>query len=215
MSTKKIVFIVAMDSEAKYIKTKFNMKIKEIYNANFSEYLVSEKHPGMSMLVTGIGVSNVLMAISSFFKAQKSFDIENTEFINIGYAGSPFYKIGSVLEISAVKRFFEAKKVKDLNKHIEFTPFSPKGKLDKAILYTADDFIEKKEIHGKDWAVDMEGYYIACILQNLHIFKIVSDNLSLKQYDESNNDRLLRDAWKTGLTVIEKKYLEDLKTNKD
>lgn len=179
IKSKKIIFLVAMKDEAVYLKKKFDLKINKIYDSNFSEYLVSQKYPNISMLITGIGVSNILLAISSFLNYEK-IDVNDVNFINIGYAGSPFYKVGSIVEISTVKRLYEPKKIKNLNKSFDLIPFLKKKKIDNTVLYTADDFVERKELPEKNCVVDMEGYYIACLLPNINIFKIVSDNLSLK-----------------------------------
>lgn len=178
--TYDYVFICAMKEEADYIINCFKMdKIDD------STY-VSTSYK-MLLVICGIGLSNVVKNLSHR-------DFGGATIINVGYVGSPLYNVGDVVQCSVVKRLFEPQKVKNLN----YTYSLPVlvSEMPKTTLLTADDFVEDTEVSIKDCVVDMEGYYIASMFPNMHIVKVVSDNLSMKAFDDNTRSDLLSKAWK-------------------
>ncbi len=194
----KVIFLVAMEEEAEYIKKSFNINLK--IEKNFYK---SEKFDNLFILVTGVGVGNVLKTITNCFN-EKLFD-KNDKFINIGYVGSPSYNVGDIIDISCAKRLFEPQKVKNLNKTFTLkSVFADENICKNSTLYTADDFVENRELTEKDCVVDMEGYYIACMIENVHMIKIVSDNLCLKDCNEAHRKECINNAWENLLNNIKK-----------
>lgn len=140
--------------------------------------------PHAKVVVTGIGCNNV---IKTLCKALINGTItERDKIINVGYAGSSCYNVGDIVAVNNVRRLKPSTTVEE-------DTYSLVLKLDSvnkvAPCYTADDFCEDKKVIP---LVDMELYYIRAFFKNLISFKIVSDNLSEKTYDEFNPD----DAWK-------------------
>lgn len=147
------VILVAMEKEAKYIDC-----------------------PGAKVIVTGIGVNNVIKTLS---KAILTGEITAYDtLINVGYAGSNCFNVGEIIAVNAVERFTPSTTVVEDQYPLKF---NSEHVTKVAPCYSADDFIESdKEIY----LVDMELYYIRAFFDNLFAFKIVSDNLNSKTYDE-------------------------------
>ena len=194
---QKTVFIVAFNDEIENIKDFFDMR-----KTNNEHYYVSNTLPNLSMVVTGVGLKNVLIYLTDCInKNLFSFD---DNFINIGFVGSPLYNIGDIVQIKNVKRLFEPKKVSGLNKNFE-TNVLFNDKYKTTTLYTADDFVENQDLPEQDCVVDMEGYYITCMFNNIKIIKIVSDNLCMKDCDNANRSDIIRKSWN--------KILKDIKNS--
>lgn len=134
--------------------------------------------PNAKVIVTGIGVNNVIKTLSQAIMNKEIS--EKDTIINVGYAGSTCFNIGDIVRVNGVKRFKPSRTITEEAYPLEIGPFSN----DKvAGCYTADDFIEDtKDIP----LVDMELFYIRAFFDNLIAFKIVSDNLSEKDYEEFN-----------------------------
>ena len=188
-NTDKFVFLVAMDEEAVYLKEYFNLKPSKIEN-----YYTSDKYNNVSMVITGVGLTNVLSTLSHCINEQlfKS----DCNFINIGYVGSPLYNVGDIVQITSIKRLFEPQKVSGLNKIFKTDLLFDEKSCKNTMLYTADDFVEDQELPQKDCVVDMEAYYIICILSKLCSVKIVSDNLCLNDCNNASRSELIQKAWK-------------------
>ncbi len=187
-NTEKFVFLVAMEEEAFYLKESFNFK-----PSKFENYYTSSKYNNVSLVITGVGLSNVLSTLS--YCINNDLFNNNDNFINIGYVGSPLYKVGDIVQISSIKRLFEPKKVSGLNKTFETKSLFSENVYKSTTLYTADDFVENQELPQKDCVVDMEGYYIICILSKIYSIKIVSDNLCLNDCNNASRSTLIQKAW--------------------
>lgn len=129
------------------------------------------KCPNALIVVTGVGVGNVLI------KASKFQFVPEDIIINIGYAGSNKYPVGSVIGVQKSKRLNPSTVIKEPT--IELKPLT-----ESDVCYTADNFIE----HARDEVplVDMELYYLALIYPQIYSIKIVSDNLDYKTYKKTN-----------------------------
>lgn len=147
----------------------FCAELEEAKNIKCSDALI---------VVTGVGVGNVLIKASKF-----QFTPEDI-IINVGYAGSNKYSIGTVMGVQSCKRLNPSTVIKEPT--IEL-----KSLTESDVCYTADDFIE----HARDEVslVDMELYYLALIYPQIQSLKIVSDNLDYKTYKKTNFNK----SWET------------------
>lgn len=126
------------------------------------------------VVYTGVGAINVIRALQDLPR--------DAQLINIGYAGSANFNVGTWVEVSEVRlnhpnvTYDEpALKISDSQ-----TPISDAL---RAICYTNTDFVLQSDY--KDCVFDMELAFIAALgFTNLHSLKYVSDNLSLHAYRE-------------------------------
>ncbi len=123
------------------------------------------------VIVTGVGAFNIIQSL-------RDLPLD-TEIINIGYAGSSNFEIGSVIEVSESK----------LN-HPSISYDEPTYKLcttqgmRHAICYTNTDFVLQSKY--KDCVFDMELAFIMVMgFEKVRALKIVSDNLSLHSYHDT------------------------------
>lgn len=133
-----------------------------------------------NVLVTGVGAINVLQSLRNLPL--------NTPLVNIGYAGSANFEIGSVAVVN-----------QSLLHHPNVTYPEPVINLPTdavtealknnnimpriAPCYSSCDFVLQSKY--RDCVFDMELAYIAALgFENLQAVKIVSDNLSLHTYRE-------------------------------
>lgn len=123
------------------------------------------------VLVTGVGAFNIMRSLRNI--------APDTPIINIGYAGSSNFEIGTAVEVTEAR----------LN-HPQVTYPEPEYKLrplsgviadKKAVCYTGTDFVTQSNY--KDCVFDMElAFIIGMGFSNVSAIKIVSDNLSLHDY---------------------------------
>lgn len=128
------------------------------------------------IVVTGVGALNVLQSLRDMPR--------DTRLLNIGYAGSANFDIGSTVEVTEVRLNHPCVKYPE--------PELPLMPIDKALLqqpdsvthavcYSNTDFVLQSDY--KDCVFDMELAYIAGMgFTRLSALKIVSDNLSLHAY---------------------------------
>lgn len=136
------------------------------------------KCPKAKIVITGPGLCNVIQ--TPRIKVNPG-----DKLINVGYAGSNVYPIGSVVSPSLVKRFMPSATIEE--KALTLTPC-----YQQALCYTADDFIENTAIKEVP-IIDMELYYLASIYPQIESLKIVSDNLNLTEYRAAD----LQESWDT------------------
>ena len=137
------------------------------------EYLPGETN----IIVTGVGALNILRSLRDLPR--------DTELINIGYCGSANYAIGTVVEVTESRLHHpnvtypeprqELQPVDDLF----FRALNPQ----KAVCYSNTDFVFASPY--KDCVFDMELAYICAMgFTRVSSIKVVSDNLSLRDYRE-------------------------------
>lgn len=146
--------------------------------------LVEEYLPGeTNIIVTGVGALNVMHALRDLPR--------DTELINIGYAGSANFAIGTVVEVTEVRLHHPSLKydepvlalrpVDDLF----FRALNPQ----QAVCYSNTDFVLASPY--KDCVFDMELAYICGMgFTDVSAIKYVSDNLSLHTYREVSKSQL-------------------------
>ena len=137
--------------------------------ATDEEYeLAKIKFKHKKIIKTGVGGINVIETLRKIPKWKK--------IINFGYAGSNGIPIGTEVRIGFCTHYHKTKyfdRAYSLGK--------PK---DTLWCFTSDEFVE--EYYPKDDTVfDMElAYILALGFKRVESIKIISDNLSLKQYEE-------------------------------
>lgn len=125
-----------------------------------------------NVLFTGVGAINVIRSLQSLDR--------DAELINIGYAGSANFDIGTWVEVTEVR--LNHPNVTYAEPVLELTSLGLKG-TKQAIGYSNCDFVLQSDY--KDCVFDMELAYIAALgFKHLHSLKYVSDNLSLHTYHE-------------------------------
>lgn len=140
--------------------------------ATDEEYKLAKKRFKHHLIVkTGVGGINVIRKLKHFPKWLK--------ITNFGYVGSNVIPIGTEIRIGKCKIY---------HPNVEYE--EPIYKLNGDITcYTSNDFV--LETNVKEPVVfDMElAYILALGFKNVESIKIVSDNLSLRKYEEtiSNN----------------------------
>ncbi len=130
---------------------------------NKERALAEQLFPGIPVRECGVGALNILQALR---------DIPlDTEIINVGYAGSANYAIGTQVEVGECQLY-----------HPNVTYPEPTFQLSgNTRCFTGVDFVlESKET---DCVFDMELAFICGMgFKNVRSIKIVSDNLSLHEY---------------------------------
>jgi len=131
--------------------------------------------PNAKILITGFGVENVLKTPRLLIQPYDTI-------LNIGYAGSNKYEVGSIVSINGVK-LFNSPQEKEFNK------LNPLEIGNKDFCYTSNSFCEYaiKEIP----AVDMELYYLNLLYPNVRAIKIISDDLNYTGYKKFEAE----DSW--------------------
>jgi len=140
---------------------------KTIVVATGEEYkLAKKRYKGHRIIKTGVGGINVIKKLK---KADRGLKI-----LNFGYAGSNCLPVGTEVRVGACRLY-----------HPNVTYKEPIYKLPGEVTcYTSNDFVLKTGIK-EPCLFDMElAYILALGFKKVESIKIVSDNLSLKQYEE-------------------------------
>ena len=143
--------------------------------------LIAKYLPNCSwpVIVTGVGAINIIQALSEVPR--------EASLLNIGFAGSANFDIGTVVEVTEVR--LNHPNVTYPEPKLELTPFDdglwPIAQ-QKAVCYTNCDFVMQSDY--KNCVFDMELAFIASLgFASVSALKIVSDNLSLHDYHQLTN----------------------------
>lgn len=128
-------------------------------------------HRVNKVIVTGVGVVNIIKSLAQKIPPK-------AKIINIGYAGSNKYSVGSVISVNKVERLYKPKIISESS--IKLVPCYVDD-----VCYTCDDFINAS-IDIELPLVDMELYYLAARYPNIESIKIVSDNLNLAEHRKAD-----------------------------
>lgn len=135
--------------------------------------LVEQILPGSTdrVIVTGVGAFNIIQGLR---------DIPlDTEIVNIGYAGSTNFEIGTIMEVSESKLNHPSVTYEEPTYKLHTT-----GQYPQAICYTNTDFVLQSRY--KDCLFDMELAFIMVMgFEKVRSVKFVSDNLSLHNYHDT------------------------------
>lgn len=140
--------------------------------ATDEEYKLAKKRfKGQKITKTGVGGINVIKKLKHFPKWLK--------ITNFGYAGSNVIPIGTEIRVDNCKLY---------HPNVEYE--EPVYKLDgDTTCYTSNDFVLETKIK-EPVVFDMElAYILALGFKNVESIKIVSDNLSLKKYEETIKEK--------------------------
>ena len=176
------------------------MQEKVIVVATDFEYEQACKYTKLKVIKTGIATSNVIEALKDL---DKSISI-----INVGLAGSNSLPVGSIVTISTGEYYKLNVKVKNIslyhpNVEIKGKQYVLNGDTD---CYTSHDFVLQTPIE-EPVVFDMELNAICAFGFEVESYKIVSDNLSLTQYEKV-------EAQKVDLTQCFKKVFEIIEEQK-
>lgn len=121
------------------------------------------------IIVTGVGAVNVFRTLSPIPR--------DTELVNVGFAGSADYAIGSEYEITECLLYHP--NVTYQEPLFRLTPYTQERPT--TICFTNNDFVLQSDY--KRCVFDMElAFILAMGFEKVHSLKIVSDNLSLHEY---------------------------------
>lgn len=121
--------------------------------------------------VTGVGALNVIHALQTY--------PPDTELLNIGYAGSANFELGTLIAVSEAR--LNHPNVTYPEPALPLLPLPFAHSLREAICYTNTDFVLRSDY--RDCVFDMELAFIAALgFRSLRSIKVVSDNLSLHTY---------------------------------
>ena len=130
------------------------------------------------IIVTGVGAINVMHSLRDLQREAK--------LINIGYAGSANYAIGSTVCVKEVRLNHPCVSYPEPELRLQVLPAKCMLRSEEAIAsmcYSNTDFVLQSDY--RDCVFDMELAYIAGLgFTRLSSLKIVSDNLSLHTYRE-------------------------------
>jgi len=124
------------------------------------------------VIFTGVGAINIIQSLQSIDR--------EAELINIGYAGSANFDLGTWVEVTEVR--LNHPNVTYPEPELHLTPYTLHN-VKQAICFSNCDFVLASDY--KDCVFDMELAFIAALgFKNLHSLKYVSDNLSLHAYHD-------------------------------
>lgn len=139
--------------------------------ATDEEYKLAKKRFKRHLIVkTGVGGVNVIRKLKHFPKWLK--------ITNFGYVGSNVIPIGTEVRVGSCKLYHP-------NVEYDEPIFITRDYMCSGICcYTSNDFVLNTNIN-RSCVFDMElAYILALGFKNVESIKIVSDNLSLSQYEE-------------------------------
>lgn len=186
---KKVLFVIAMEKEAKDIARKLELnEIKNDKNNNYKSKIFRKEN--ISLLITGIGKQQTAINLTQYLENNKE-NIPDT-IINVGYVGSTNTKIGAWVSVDKIYNYewnipgeqrYSIDGFEDKNGIIKVI----KNKQVKVLpCYSAESFVTSTDIKD-DVIFDMElhSIYLVCQMYNIKeliSLKKVSDNLSLEDY---------------------------------
>ncbi len=128
--------------------------------------------PEAEVVVTGVGAINIIRSLQGLDR--------EAEVLNIGYAGSANFELGSWVEVMEVR--LNHPNVTYAEPELKVESLKLKG-VKRAICYSNCDFVLASDY--KDCVFDMELAFIASLgFAKLYGLKYVSDNLSLHSYHD-------------------------------
>lgn len=180
---KNILFICAMEKEAKQIAEKLEMK-------EINKNLYENENENKRLLITGIGKQLTAINLTQYLSNNSKPDL----IINIGYAGSTDIPIGKWVNISRVYNY--EWEIPGEEKYVMLAGGSQKlevlenSNIEQVECYSAECFVTETDLE-EHVAFDMELHSISLICDLYEIpllsLKKISDNLSFDDYHENLN----------------------------
>ena len=197
----KVCFIVAMNEERDFLQDFFSLERKSDY------YYYSSADGKIILLQTGIGVTHVVQTlVDAIFKKYISPE-EDITYINIGYVGSMYFEVGSIVQPMIINMIPEPEKVKNITTTIFAEKYFDEYETAKCV--TANDFVETNIIPEGNVVCDMEAYYVGIIIPHCHYIKIVSDNLSMEAFDSNIKKQILANSWASICDKLYSKFKDE------
>ncbi|MBQ3048223.1 MAG: hypothetical protein IJD48_04345 [Clostridia bacterium] len=161
------------------------MQKKIIVVATDQEYELACKYTKLMVIKTGVATSNVVSSLKDLDRA--------TKLINIGFAGSNNLPVGSVVKIKNSYLYHP-------NVTFKEKVYNLGGNTD---CYTSNDFVLQTKIK-ESVVFDMELNAICALGFEVESYKIVSDNLSLTDYERVEAQKVdLNKCFKKVFEIIE------------
>jgi len=137
--------------------------------ATEEEYKIAKKRFIHNKIIkTGVGAINVINKLKNLNK--------KTRLLNFGHAGSNTISIGEEVTISNVELY---------HPNVEYKETTYRLSDNGTKCYTSCDFVTETDI-AEPCVFDMElAFILALGFKSVKSIKIISDNLSLKQYEEN------------------------------
>lgn len=180
---KNILFICAMEKEAKQIAEKLEMK-------EINKNLYENENENKRLLITGIGKQLTAINLTQYLSNNSKPDL----IINIGFAGSTDIPIGKWVNISRVYNY--EWEIPGEEKYVMLAGGSQKlevlenSNIEQVECYSSESFVTETDLE-EHVAFDMELHSIAliCDLYEIQLLSLkkISDNLSLGDYYENLN----------------------------
>lgn len=180
---KNILFICAMEKEAKQIAEKLEMK-------EINKNLYENENENKRLLITGIGKQLTAINLTQYLCNNLKPDL----IINIGFAGSTDIPIGKWVNISRVYNY--EWEIPGEEKYVMLVGGSQKlevlenSNIEQVECYSSESFVTETDLE-EHVAFDMELHSISLICDLYEIpllsLKKISDNLSLGDYYENLN----------------------------
>lgn len=180
---KNILYVIAMEKEAKEISEKLELQKLEEYKD-----LKVYRNKNITLLIAGIGKQSTAINLTKYLENCG----ENNKpdlIMNLGYVGSTNTKIGTWVNVTKSYNYewyipgeqehkidgFDANIIKTINN----------SEIEKLPCYSAESFVTQTHIK-EDVVFDMElhSIYMICCLYNIELISLkkVSDNLNLDDY---------------------------------
>lgn len=180
---KNILYVIAMEKEAKEISKKLELKKVEEYRE-----LQVYRNKNTTLLIAGIGKQltaiNLIKYLENCAEEQKPDLI-----INLGYVGSTNTKIGTWVNV--IKSYNYEWNIPGEQKNTidgfdaDIIKTITNCEIQKLPCYSAESFVTQTDIK-EDVVFDMElhSIYMICCLYNIELLSLkkVSDNLNLDDY---------------------------------
>lgn len=200
---KNILYVIAMEKEAKEIAEKLKLEKLEEYKD-----LNAYRNKNITLLIAGIGKQLTAINLTKYLE---NCEEENKPdlIINLGYVGSTNTKIGTWVNVTKSYNYewyipgeqkhiidgFDADIIKTINN----------SEIQKLPCYSAESFVTKTHIK-EDVIFDMElhSIYMICCLYNIELISLkkVSDNLNLDDYYKNIDMKEIMELT-SGVTLLE------------
>lgn len=150
--------------------------------ATTEEFNLAKKYfsGNYSIVKTGVGASNVIRTCSAIAASAKEYKNRQVGLLNIGFCGSNILPKGEVVRIS--------KSFRHIDDTVSFEDYRNPYILSKEGVpcYTSNSFVTQSDM-DEPKVFDMELNYIVAFdnLKHIGAVKIVSDNLSVEEYENT------------------------------
>ena len=138
------------------------------------------------IVVAGVGGANMYESLRNIPR--------DTHILNIGYAGSVNSKIGTLGIVTDCKVYHPNVTYHEPIYNLGMLPVGDK-EYEIVTCLTSNDFVLEADKNLEHCVFDMELAYICAMgFKSVSSIKVISDNLSLHQYDKTTGDNNVKDS---------------------